>query len=265
MSICKNNVSRNLEDSENRIKLTGITQEVTTSLGTSCLDLLIGNQQIRESFNIVDSNFPINTDGIIGRDLMVSFRCKIDYETFTITFNVNDEEIVLPMDTKKYDHSEVNISARTEMIVPVNINVDEDSIVLNTEIQKGVFIANTIIPVKGVQHIKFLNTTDEDVVIKHFNVKTEPLENYNIFRGEKQTYNETRYKKILELINKDNLDQPAMISLLGIIREYQDVFHLEGAKLSTNNFYKQRLRTIDNNPVYIKNYRLIKQKHYTAN
>ncbi|XP_037903423.1 putative uncharacterized protein DDB_G0291812 [Hermetia illucens] len=54
VSICKNNVSRNLEDSENRIKLTGITQEVTTSLGTSCLDLLIGNQRIRESFHIVD-------------------------------------------------------------------------------------------------------------------------------------------------------------------------------------------------------------------
>ena len=38
--------------------------------------------------------------------------------------------------------------------------------------------------------------------------------------------------------------------------EFIDIFALESEKISTNNFYKQRLRLKDNQPVYIKNYRI---------
>lgn len=61
-----------------------------------------------------------------------------------------------------------SISARTEVIVPVNDQIDEDSIALNTEIEKGVFIANTIMPVNN----------SEDVGIKDFNVEIDTLRKY---------------------------------------------------------------------------------------
>lgn len=38
--------------------------------------------------------------------------------------------------------------------------------------------------------------------------------------------------------------------------EFDDIFHMEGDKLTTNNFYEQRLRLVDHQPVYCRNYRL---------
>jgi len=40
-----------------------------------------------------------------------------------------------------------------------------------------------------------------------------------------------------------------------VCTQYSDVFGLETESLSTNNFYKQKLRLKDEEPVYIKNYR----------
>lgn len=42
---------------------------------------------------------------------------------------------------------------------------------------------------------------------------------------------------------------------MSIIREYPDIFALPEDFMSTNNFYEQKLKIIDNEPVYIKNYR----------
>lgn len=49
LSVCKTIITNNLEyeiERENKIKLTGIKKEVTMSLRTSALNLLIGNQRI---------------------------------------------------------------------------------------------------------------------------------------------------------------------------------------------------------------------------
>lgn len=38
--------------------------------------------------------------------------------------------------------------------------------------------------------------------------------------------------------------------------EYADIFTMPDDKMSVNNFYEQKLRTKDNEPVFVKNYRL---------
>lgn len=37
--------------------------------------------------------------------------------------------------------------------------------------------------------------------------------------------------------------------------DYSDIFALKTDKLTVNNFYRQKLKLIDEKPVYIKNYR----------
>ena len=51
-------------------------------------------------------------------------------------------------------------------------------------------------------------------------------------------------------------DYKAKNELIKIFGNYQNIFHMEGEALSSNNFYKQLLKVSDNIPVYIKNYRL---------
>lgn len=52
------------------------------------------------------------------------------------------------------------------------------------------------------------------------------------------------------------LESSATACIENICEEFQDIFHLEGEKLSTNNFYRQNIQTLDKTPVYTRNYRL---------
>lgn len=49
---------------------------------------------------LVDSNFPIGTDGIIGRNLLKHIKCIIDFKTLPISININENSIV----TLKQNH-----------------------------------------------------------------------------------------------------------------------------------------------------------------
>lgn len=60
----------------------------------------------------------------------------------------------------------ITLPSRSEIIMPIEIDIQEDSLVCGKEIQKGVFVANSIIPSEGNKHIKILNTRDTPVTIK---------------------------------------------------------------------------------------------------
>lgn len=84
-------------------------------------------------FQIVQEQFPIHTDGIIGRDLLEKFLCKIDFATYTITFNINYHGIIIPIDTNPLKINELSTFARPESIVAINLTRNEDNIILSKE------------------------------------------------------------------------------------------------------------------------------------
>lgn len=237
--------------------ITGITTESIQCLGSKQINLEISNEIIEHTFHIVEDDFPITTDGILRRDILAKYMCKIDFETFTITFTVNGRDITIPMNSRPIQKTDIILPSRSESIIPLNLKVDEDSIVLNMEVTKGVYLGNTIIPAKGIAHVKVLNTRDEDVTLKHLDCKMHPLKNYEIYKNDNTNCtDENRLKVLLETINIDGKDNDANESLKQIFKEYQDIFHLPFEKLSVNNFYTQEIQTTDSTPVYIKNYRL---------
>lgn len=183
--------------------------------------------------------------------------CKIDFETFTILFNVQGRDIIIPINSKPIYHTNITIPARSECIVPINLHIEEDSIVLNMEVKEGVYLGNSIIPAKGIAHVKLLNTRDNEITLDHLNCKVHPLRNYNIYKTNKiHTKERDRLRVLLETLDIGGKDKKAEKSLIEIFTEYQDIFHLPGEKLSVNNFYTQEIQTTDSVPVYIKNYRL---------
>lgn len=44
--------------------------------------------------------------------------------------------------------------------------------------------------------------------------------------------------------------------LISLCTSFSDIFHVEGDRSSTNNFYEQKITLADNEPVFTKNYRL---------
>lgn len=255
ISLCKKlTISSDRIDDKEKCKLNGITKESVESSGTTELTLRIGEKFDRNRFHIVGDNFPIKTDGIIGRDILEKYICRIDFETYTITFSTKYDEVTIPMNTKPLTSSYVNIAARAEVIIPIDLVREEDSLILSKEIRRGVFVGNTIIPAKGVCHVKILNTNDRPVKLKHFDAEIKPLKDYRILEATSQ--GPDRLQRLLDGIKTDVKDKKARDSLMKVIAEYQDVFHLEGEKLTVNNFYKQKIATTDDVPVYTKNYKL---------
>ena len=181
ISICKKKTLGNIHTNETAT-LTGITSEAIQCLGTKRLNLDISDEEVEHTFHIVEDNFPIAADGIIGRDMLTKHMCKIDFETFTIIFNVNERDITLPMNSKPIYQTRITIPARSEAIVPLNIKVQEDSIVLNMEIKKGVYLGNSIIPARGVAHVRLLNTRDNEETLEYLNCKVRPLKHYDVYK-----------------------------------------------------------------------------------
>ena len=242
-----------------KFRINGITNTVIETIAETETALITdSNHVIVHSFQIVDDNFPIPTDGILGRDFLVKFKCTIDYEYWLLNFNFEGNMISLPIEDNT--NNSFTIPARCEVVRRIpNFSITEDSIVLSQEIQPGVFCGNTIVS-PTLKCIKFVNTTENQVVIKNFNPKFESLKDY-----EKVEYKpishvndvNNRFYKLKTQINIEHTPKFAKNSLEKLIKEYQDIFSLPDEHLTTNNFYSQNITLQNEIPVYIPNYKQI--------
>lgn len=174
-----------------------------------------------------------------------------------MTLVFDDEEIILPIHSDLSEVSDIIIPARSEIIHRVKLDLTKDSVVFNKEIQKGVFLGNSILPKEGFAHIRLLNVNDSEIRIKNLNLEREPLNNYYIINQKiKIILTKHVFTKLIKILNLDSDDKIARDSLYKIFEQFPDIFYIEGETLSTNNFYTQHLSINDETPVYIKNYRL---------
>jgi len=134
--------------------------------GITTLDLIIEDKHIPHDFYILGNLPNLKTDGILGRDFLEKYQCIIDYQSYTLQNNVEEVDLIIPMNMNFHTYFNTTIPSRSEIIHKVDLNINEDCIINSREIQKGVFIANCIIPKNGFKHIKILNTTEKDIPLK---------------------------------------------------------------------------------------------------
>ena len=113
-------------DREQSCSFSSITNEKIESIGITEINFNIFEKESKYKFHIVDENFPIPTDGILGRDFFTKFLCKIDYETFTITLTLEDEDVTLPLKSKINRDYYIKIEKRTELIYAIQLDITED-------------------------------------------------------------------------------------------------------------------------------------------
>jgi len=202
----------------------------------------------------VDLQFAIPCDGILGIDFIRKYNCQL-------IFNPSEEDwlIIRPNNLKFPIHvpmtyssgnNSILLPARSQVVRKIQLNSEEDSVLIpNQEIQHGIYIASTIATSKNA-FIRLLNTTNKDQVVSTNNLAHESLSNYEVVK----TNLENREESVLSQLSK-NFPPQFKSQLSSLCTQYSDIFGLDTEPISTNNFYKQKLRLKDDEPVYIKNYR----------
>lgn len=226
------------------------------TIGRVKADLKVENILIPVSLQVVQGDFPIPSDGILGLDFIKKYNCVLDYQysqDWLILRPYNfPEKVAIPMNTGTCPNS-FSIPARSEVIRPIYINTKEDELLIpNQELETGIYIASTIINVKKPL-VRIINTTNNNITLNNPNIITENLSDYNIFAS--KNLEEVHKEKVLDKLSK-NFPQFVKSELTDLCSEFNDVFALETEQISYNNFYTQKLRLKDNSPVYIKNYRI---------
>lgn len=235
------------------IKIKGVTDGLTYSIGRTETQLYIDDFVLDHTFHIVDNNFPIPSDGILGRDFITKYKCKLDYSHWTMTLQIGSRRITLPIYNSP-DEDSIIVPPRCETIRKLQKleKINGSAVITNKEVSPGVFIASSVVS-NTSPFIKILNTTFESVTIKNADVELTNLNNYFIYYVKSNL--ENRESSLMQEL-KQHIPEVAKEDMIALCKEYSDIFALSTDKLTTNNFYKQRLKLTDNNPVYIKNYRV---------
>lgn len=237
-----------------KITLRGITDGTIESYGTINVDLIFNNIYIKHKFHVVDRNFPIPSNGIMGKDFIQKYMCQIDYYDMTFTIRKEKYEIKTKIMLGP-NEDEIAIPPRCEIFKTFQItNFNETSFIESREIANGIFIANTIIH-EQTALIRVINTTDAMKIISNKLNCSSGIKNYHIFTLDKTENTEERTRKLKEIFTR-NTPREKLNTLMNLCGEYTDIFTMDGDKMTTNNFYTQKIRISDETPAYTKNYRI---------
>ena len=203
---------------------------------------------------MVNEDFPIPYDGIWGIDFIRYFDCLLDFyknQDWLILRPTNYKQVGIPIHTSHADHT-IILPARSEVLRKVTFNTKETELFIpNQELQKGIFVANTIVSTQR-PYVRLLNTNSHDISINNPQISYENLCDYDIIDLSKFNSRET---EILQRLSK-NFPERHKEKLTNLCKEFSDIFGLESEKLTTNNFYRQKLQLSDPTPVFIKNYKI---------
>ena len=260
ITLFKYNESLDMKNINTSLKynLAGIGKGKTPTIGAISTNFLFKNYQINHNVHLVDKDFPIPCDGIIGHDFIKKYNCVLDYVDegpcwFVIRPKLQAQITVEILHSPK--PNTLTIPARAEVIRYINIESTESEVFVPTQmLATGVFTGNAIVNTKH-PFVRIINTTDDDLFLENYRIESESLSAYYQVSFKQTEQTTERDTEILNKLSK-NCASHAKDKLLNLCKDYTDVFALETDKISFNNFYKQNLRVKDNIPVFIKNYRL---------
>ena len=211
-------------DISKKSKIKGVTEGTNNSLGVTETSIWVNGYNLKHTFYVVDANFPVPGDGILGRDFLLKYRATIDYSNWSMTVRAQNDKIFIPI-LSSAEEDTIHIPARCEVIRQVNSlkALSQDSVVINKELQPGIFVAKTII-CKENPVVKIINTTLENVTLKNPCFDTISIDSFEVFNIHTETQNRNK-----QLLNELNTDIPDFVKhdLLSLCKEFSDVFALK--------------------------------------
>ncbi|KAL4152656.1 hypothetical protein QTP88_000489 [Uroleucon formosanum] len=229
--------------------LTGITGHVLQSLGTVELTLTIKQEKRKALFQVVHSSFPVPHEGILGKPLIIGMKTVIDYQRKELMLTDISASIGT---TESLNNSEQAESPKTgrdngsPKLQDITNNQINGNIVLRPRTETLVSIPIT-------------DQKDGEIVLVPAQTiaKTIMCSNTINKSNEETSANGSRLNKLNEEIHTEHLNKEEYDSLMTICKQFSDIFHLEGDKLScTNAVYHEINVNPATQPINERPYRL---------
>lgn len=239
-------------------ELKGITENFVTTLGSVTIELQIGGEGRKVEFQVVNSNFPVPNEGILGKPFIIGQETIINYQS---------KELILP------PLSNLTIQPRTETLVAISApNKTEDSNILITSqyITNAITCGNCVTTVRNhLIYVPFINPTDNQVQLQIpqlDQLEHEDFHEANVHLSQVSENTEpcadgNRIPRLHSALRTDHLNSEEKFSLLTICEQYSDVFQLEGDKITATTAVTHEIKTSEAvRPIHEKPYRL-PQRH----
>lgn len=154
-------------------------------------------------------------------------------ETETISQNDLNNKISENISNVYQVKEYITIPPRTERIISVYLDSNEEQICLSREIRKDVYVGNCIMkPENSIGTISVLNTSPCAIKLKTINLQIVPLSNYNILNFGECNKDNDRRKRLYDQIDFSHLNGEEEMAIKEIINDFNHIFHLEGDKLT---------------------------------
>lgn len=240
-------------DTTKKIYIKACIPGIVQTIGVIDAFIIIDDTKIPYRFHVVPSNFLIPTNGIIGKDFLRQYKCNVNYLDEMLYLQFHSKTYKIPF-VEDISRGVLTIPPNCEVIRHIPLKLDEPSVILNAEISNGLYTANTISEPNSV-YVRVTNINDTPQKLHLSTLSVLPLKNFDVYQNGNDVSNTERSTELLNVLKKcypEHIES----DFAPIIEKYSDIFKLPSDKASTNNFYTQSLNLRDNEPVYLKNYRL---------
>lgn len=209
------------------------------------------------TFDVVGDEFNLMEDGILGLPFLGEQGVKIDFKNKNLT---------LGNKSFKFQEEIIRIPKRCVHLVHVKvINAEREGYIPRCDIAPGVYLGDAVVTVtNGKACMYAYNTTDEEhiftvpyIEIEKFTEKLNEATIYSVYQGSaKKETRQERADKILEIIPTEHLGEEELEMVRQNIWYEPDIYILPGEKLQAAKVPPHRIRTTDDIPINVKQYRM---------
>lgn len=193
-------------------------------------------------------------DGLIGYEALRQLKAEI--LTGTNQLKIGPTKITM---LKKYPSStQVQLNAHDTKPVSLSVNVTGDFYLDNdVHVAQNVFIHSGLYTAKnGYTQVVVSNCSNKSCKVDMCPDIFEPeINNFENAEPETLQQNSCLKRKLFDQLRIDHLNTDEKSKLLKVISQYDDVFFMEGNKLSFTSAIKHSIKTNDEMPIHAKSYR----------
>jgi hypothetical protein len=241
-----------------KMKISGIAgKHRVETLGEVSPTIQMGGADIEHKFQLIDNNTSLDVDGILGMDFLAKYKAIINTLESILTIRRLTEKS--PEEAKNY------YEKRKQTIKKEQEKLNEEMLFLTKEMDKimdndrkiTAFSARKEEPISAptmdiLLYKEYLETGEEKIKGPTIFDPIETKICLNI-----KTEENSRNEFLLTEIEKRNYNKEEMKYLKDLCKEYNDIFHLEGDKLSYTDVIQHQIELKpETKPIFIKQYRL---------